>query len=83
MKYPPTPRLRRVIRQYKMGGSGLEISYFKKTKRGVIHKKVGRSKCGMRNAEFKTKNRIEHGAKGITRVFVFLLAKDLSFILEK
>jgi hypothetical protein len=37
----------------------------------------------MRNAEFKTKNRMEHGAKGITRVFVFLLAKDLSFILEK
>jgi hypothetical protein len=38
---------------------------------------------GPRNAEFKTKNRMEHGAKGITRVFVFLLAKDLSFILEK
>jgi len=50
---------------------------------GVIHKKVGRSKCGVRNAEFKTKNRMEHCAKGITRVFVFLLAKDLSFILEK
>jgi hypothetical protein len=44
---------------------------------------VPNAECGMRNAEFKTKNRMEHGAKGITRVFVFLLGKDLSFILEK
>jgi hypothetical protein len=33
----------------------------------VIHKKVGRSKCGVRSAEFKTKNRMEHGAKGIAQ----------------
>jgi hypothetical protein len=37
------------------------------------------SECGIQN----TKNSMEHSAKGITIVFLFLLAKDLSFILEK
>jgi len=31
-------------------GSSLEISYFKKTKRGVIHKKVGRFVLAERKA---------------------------------
>jgi len=31
-------------------GSGLEISYFKKTKRGVIHKKVGPALFAWRKA---------------------------------
>jgi len=37
------------------------------------------AECGIQN----TKNGMEHSAKGITRVFLSLLAKDLSFILEK
>jgi hypothetical protein len=37
------------------------------------------AECGIQN----TKNGMDRSAKGITRVFVFLLAKDLSFILEK
>jgi len=37
------------------------------------------AQCGIQN----TKNGMEHSAKGITRVFLSLLAKDLSFILEK
>ncbi len=36
------------------------------------------AECGIHN----TKNGMEHSARGITRVILFLLAKDLSFVLE-